>query len=77
MAAGMAALTSAAPALFPHRVALGLLAIVMIVVINLRGVRESGRIFATPTYLFVGTILLMVGVGLVPILTGQSFRAEP
>ena len=77
VAAGMAALTSAAPALFPHRVALGLLAIVMIVVINLRGVRESGRIFATPTYLFVGTILLMVGVGLVQILTGQSFRAEP
>src|SRR5256712_2114858 len=77
VAAGVAALTSAAPALFPHRVALGLLAIVMIVVINLRGVRESGRIFATPTYLFVGTILLMVGVGLVQILTGQSFRAEP
>jgi amino acid transporter len=77
VAAGVAALTSAAPALFPHRVALGLLAIVMIVFINLRGVRESGRIFATPTYLFVGTILLMVGVGLVQILTGQSFRAEP
>ena len=77
VAAGMAALTSAAPALFPHRVALGLLAIVMMFVIILRGVRESARIFATPTYLLVGTILLMVGVGLVQILTGQSFRAEP
>src|SRR5437016_9534734 len=64
VAAGVAALTSAAPALFPHRVALGLLAIVMIVVINLRGVRESCRIFATPAYLFVGTIWLIVGVAL-------------
>ncbi|MGH7251378.1 MAG: amino acid permease, partial [Nitrospiraceae bacterium] len=49
VAAGVAALTSAVPALFPHREALGLAAIVVIVIVNLRGVRESGRIFATPT----------------------------
>jgi len=77
VAAGIAAVTSAVPALFPHREALGLLTIVLIIIVNLRGVRESGRIFATPTYLFVGTILLMLGVGLTQILTGQSFRAEP
>ena len=77
VAAGIAAITSAVPALFPHREALGLLTIVLIIIVNLRGVRESGRIFATPTYLFIGTILLMLGVGLAQILTGQSVRAAP
>jgi amino acid transporter len=47
-AAGIAALTSAFPALFPHREALCLMTIVMVAVMNLRGVRESGRIFAIP-----------------------------
>jgi hypothetical protein len=53
--AGIAALTSALPALAEHRVALA----------NLRGVRESGRLFAAPTYFFVLCILGMVGYGLV------------
>src|SRR2546426_358859 len=72
VAAGVAALTSAAPALFPHREALGLLAIVTIVVINLRGVRESGRFFAVPTYLSIGALFLMLGVGLTHVMTGQA-----
>ena len=72
VAAGIAAVTSAVPALFPHRVALGLLAIVVIVVINLRGVRESGRFFAVPTYLSIGALFLMLGVGLTHVMTGQA-----
>ncbi len=72
VAAGVAALTSAVPALFPHREALGLLAIVTIAIINLRGVRESGRFFAFPTYLSIGALFLMVGVGLTQVLTGQA-----
>ncbi len=65
VAAGIAALTSAFPALGPHRVTLCVLAIAGIAVGNLRGVRESGRLFAAPTYFFVVSILGMVGYGLI------------
>jgi len=77
VAAGVAALTSAVPALFSHRVALGVTAILLVLVVNLRGVRESGRIFAVPTYMFIGTILLMLGVGLIRTLSGQSVSMAP
>jgi amino acid transporter len=71
VAAGIAALTSAVPALFSHREALGVLAIVLVVIVNLRGVRESGRIFAIPTYVFIASILLMLSAGLIHIVMGQ------
>jgi amino acid transporter len=54
---------SAVPAAADVRVQLGVLAIVLITIGNLRGLRESGNIFAIPTYLFVGSALLMIGVG--------------
>jgi amino acid transporter len=63
VAAGVAAVTSALPALGTHREALGLAAIAIIVAANLRGVRESGRLFAVPTYGFVVCIALLVGWG--------------
>ncbi len=60
------------------RIVLGLALIVLIVLVNLRGVRESGTIFAAPTYLFVASFLLMIGVGLVrAILAGGLFHAMP
>jgi amino acid transporter len=65
VAAGIAALTSAVPALIPWRTSLCVLAIVIIAVSNLRGVRESGKLFAAPTYFFVASILFLVGYGLV------------
>jgi len=65
VAAGIAALTSAFPALGPHRVTFCVLAIAGIALGNLRGVRESGRLFAAPTYFFVVSILGMVGYGLI------------
>jgi len=71
VAAGIAALTSAVPALFAHREALCLTAIILVIMVNLRGVRESGRIFAVQTYFFIGMILVMLGAGLVQILSGQ------
>jgi amino acid transporter len=64
VAAGVAALTSAFPALHEHRVAFGVTFIALIAFANLRGVRESGRVFAVPTYLFVGTFAFMVATGL-------------
>jgi amino acid transporter len=63
--AGVAALTSAAPPLRPYRVVLSILAVAGIALGNLRGVRESGRMFAAPTYFFVASILGTVAYGLV------------
>jgi amino acid transporter len=65
VSAGVRAVTSAFPAVFDHRVAIALGAIAFITWINLRGVRESGTIFAIPTYAFVGGVLLMILIGLV------------
>ena len=56
VAAGIAALTSAIPSLFAHRETLGLVASVFIIVMNLRGVRESGKFFAVPTYFAIGAL---------------------
>jgi amino acid transporter len=64
VAAGIEAVTSAVPALYPYRVWLCVAAIVGIAIANLRGLRESGKIFAAPTYLFVVSILGMIAWGL-------------
>jgi amino acid transporter len=63
--AGIAALTSAAPGLHSYRIVLSVLAVAGIALGNLRGVRESGRLFAAPTYFFVACILGTVAYGLV------------
>ena len=65
VAAGVRALTSAVPEAFDYRVPIALVAIALITWVNLRGVRESGTIFAIPTYAFIGGVLLTVGFGLV------------
>jgi amino acid transporter len=67
---GVAAVTSVFPSLLPHRVTLSLLAIVFIAWANLRGVRESGTLFAIPTYSFVFTFLMLIVVGLARLITG-------
>ncbi len=56
-------ITSALPSLLPWNVVIGVLAIVLITLGNLRGIRESGNIFAIPTYLFVGGAVLMIVLG--------------
>jgi len=56
-------IASAVPALDPYRVAMGVAAIALITVANLRGVREAGNIFAVPTYVFLGSALLMIVLG--------------
>lgn len=65
VSAGVTALVSAAPKLHPHQLALCLLILIVIVLINLRGVKESGLVFMLPTLLFVGTLLITVAVGVV------------
>ena len=65
VSAGIAAVTSAVPPLFPYRVVLGVAAIALIAYGNLRGLRESGRLFALPSYLFIGGFLALLGAGFV------------
>ena len=60
ISSGIAALTSAFPATRPYTVEMCLIAIVLIMVINLRGVRESGTIFSIPVYIFIAGILVLI-----------------
>lgn len=64
VSAGVRAVTSAFPDAFIYRIEIAILAIILITWINLRGVRESGTIFAIPTYAFVGGVLMTIGIGL-------------
>jgi amino acid transporter len=59
------------PGLYDWRIEIGLVSIALITIGNLRGLRESGNIFALPTYVFVGLALLMIGLGLARAMTGQ------
>ncbi|UVT14767.1 MAG: APC family permease [Nitrospira sp.] len=77
VAAGIAALTSAIPSLFIHREALGLVAILFMIVMNLRGVRESGKFFAVPTYFAIGALGLLVIVGTVRSLAYSGSAPPP
>jgi len=61
-------IASAVPSLDPVKVEIGLVAIALITLGNLRGLREAGSIFAIPTYLFLGSAFLMIGVGVFRIL---------
>src|SRR4051794_2063805 len=74
--AGVAAITSAVPSLAPHAVAISLACVVLLSVVNLRGVRESGRAFALPTYGFVVAIFAMLLVAFGKLATGGSITAE-
>lgn len=71
ISAGIAALTSAIPSLLPYTVELCLFCIVLIMFANLRGLRESGKIFMVPTYAFVVGIFILIGCGLFQQATGQ------
>jgi amino acid transporter len=76
VAAGVAAVTSALPSLTPYRVELSISCVALLMVGNLRGVRESGRIFAVPTYFFIVSILAMLVVGAWKYLSGEMVTAS-
>src|SRR5215467_1256131 len=61
--AGVLAVTSAAPSLDSHKVSLSLFFVLLLTVVNLRGVRESGIVFALPTYGFVVVMYILIAVG--------------
>ncbi|HEX2074879.1 MAG TPA: APC family permease [Geodermatophilus sp.] len=73
--AGVAAITSAVPALSAHAVGLSVGLVVLLTVMNLRGLKESGRAFAVPTYGFLIGIYLMFGVAARRLLSGEHLHA--
>ena len=75
VSSGVQALYSAIPALQPIAVPLIALSILLVMVVNLRGLKESGTLFASPTYIFIGSMLLLIGVGVLESLTGNLHQA--
>ena len=69
-AAAIAQIQSVIPRAYDIRIEIAFLSIALITIANLRGLRESGNIFAVPTYLFVGLALAIVAIGAVRIVTG-------
>ncbi|WP_202977498.1 APC family permease [Streptomyces sp. E5N91] len=76
VASGVDNIISAVPQLHAQRVPMALGFVALLAVVNLRGVRESGRAFAAPTYLFVSGVLLMIATGLFRYLVGDAPVAE-
>src|ERR1700686_3722143 len=79
ISAGVGALVSAVPSLLPHTVSLCVGILIVITILNLRGVREAGTAFAVPTYLFVGTLLITIVAGVLRVLLsgGHPTPAAP
>lgn len=71
VSAGVAALTSAFPEIVQFRVPIAIGIVAFIMLMNLRGVRESGTFFSIPTYAFVVGVFLMIGWGLIRVITGN------
>ncbi|WP_026692053.1 APC family permease [Peribacillus kribbensis] len=71
VSAGTDAITSAFPNLHPYKVAIAILFVLIITLLNLRGVTESASVLAYPVYLFVFALVILIGVGLYRIMTGQ------
>lgn len=71
ISSGVAQIVSAMPALFPFRVWISIGLVMFIMLVNLRGVKESGAAFAFPTYFFIITLFITVGVGLYKYFTGS------
>jgi amino acid transporter len=79
ISAGVGALVSAVPSLHRHTLGLCLAILLIVTIVNLRGVREAGVAFMIPTYLFVGCLFLMIGIGVVKALAagGHPSPVEP
>jgi amino acid transporter len=76
VAAGVDAITSAFLVLKPWATFICLFFLAVLTVMNLRGVKESGRVFAVPTYGFIGVVFVMIVWGLLRVVTGQAPVAE-
>jgi amino acid transporter len=64
ISAGIGALVSAVPSLQPHTLTMCLVVLAILTIVNLRGIKEAGTAFIAPTYLFVGTLVIVILIGL-------------
>lgn len=71
ISAGTAALTSAFPVLFTHRVAIALFLLTLVTIGNLRGVKDSSKVFSLPTYAFIVSVLILIIAGIIKSATGN------
>ncbi|MFJ4037037.1 APC family permease [Microbacterium sp. NPDC090007] len=76
VASGVDNIISALPALNPFRVEIAVGFVILIVIVNLRGVREASSVFAVPTYIFIGSVALMIVVGLGRAVAGDAPHAS-
>src|SRR5882762_9338848 len=67
ISAGVGALISAIPSLQPHTLSICVGILLVVTIINLRGLREAGLAFLVPTYLFVATLLIVIGAGVIAV----------
>ena len=77
ISSGIQAMTSAYPVLAPHAVLLCNLSVLVLMLVNLRGVRESGIAFSVPTYVFIVLMLALIGAGLVHVFNGTATPLHP
>ncbi|HEX6518612.1 MAG TPA: amino acid permease [Streptosporangiaceae bacterium] len=76
-AAGTAAVASAFPAVGPYKLEITIGVVLLMCYGNLRGIKEAGRAFAVPTYLFAGSVILMIVVGLIRQALGNLHAIDP
>jgi amino acid transporter len=76
ISAGVGALISAVPTLHEHTLAICLGILALLTLVNIRGVRDTGAIFKLPTFLFIGSLLIMIGVGLAKALMSGGHPAQ-
>jgi len=77
ISAGVGALISAVPSLQPHTLQLCLGVLLLLTIINMRGVHDTGVVFMIPTYLFAGTLLILIAVGTWNVLAGHPHPVTP
>jgi amino acid transporter len=72
ISAGVGALISAVPSLQPHTLSLCLAILLVLTLINLRGVKDTGAVFLAPTYVFLGTLLLVLAIGAIRVVAANG-----
>ncbi len=77
VAAGVENIAAAFPVLVEHKEAAGLFVVLIIMLLNLRGIKESASVFAAPTYLFIGSFLVLILTGIWKLATGQPAPVAP
>jgi amino acid transporter len=77
ISSGVAAITSALPSLLPHTVVLCLFFVLILMIVNLRGIKEAATVFTLPTYVFIVSLLTLIAIGIYKSVLGLPIPAAP